>query len=242
MSSALPPASPANSAGCRRRLRPWTAHGPWPRTSRQQRTHQPRRRSRRSWMFGSCPPPRSWARSGGRHLGYRKNCIDCRLLSSVIAFAAALIAAAWPPVRGVVDVQVRNPNLGDPGCVVLQDATVRCWPSALFVGQWQAENWPRPQLVARRELAGVREFGGPDCVLLRKGQVRCLRDGTFQDAGITGAVQVVSDGEAACARLKDGGVSCWGSNPESPPARVHGLPPLKSLALGAGVCGLTEEG
>jgi len=157
----------------------------------------------------------------------------------MIALAAVVLAVAWPPVQGAADVQVRNPNLGEPGCVVLQDATVRCWPSGMSVGQWQPENWPRPQLVARPELTGVREFGGRDCVLLRNGRVSCLRAGRFADMGITDAVQVVSDGEAGCARLNDGGVSCWGP---SAPARVPGLPRLKSLALGAPVCGLTEEG
>jgi hypothetical protein len=178
----------------------------------------------------------------------------------MIALAAVVLAAAaWPPVQGAVDVQVRNPNLGEPGCVVLQDATVRCWPSAMSVGRWSAENWPRPQLLARPELTGVREFGGRECVLLRNGRVSCMRAGVFADMGITGAVQVVSDGEVGCARLNDGGVSCWGGNRDCrlgprqdvsrcqdtgplPPARVQGLPRLKSLALGAGACGLTEEG
>jgi alpha-tubulin suppressor-like RCC1 family protein len=159
----------------------------------------------------------------------------------VIAFAAAtLLAAAWPPTRGVVDVQVRNPNLGDPGCVIMQDATLRCWPSAFSVGQWQSENWPRPQLEARPELAGIRAFGGRDCLLLDKGRVRCMRDGTFRDIGVSGAVEVASNGEMGCARSKDGGVSCWGSN--KPPVRVQDLPPVKSLALAAGACGLTEDG
>jgi hypothetical protein len=172
------------------------------------------------------------------------------------SLALFLLVAAWPPVQGAVDVQVRNPNLGDPGCVLFQDGAVRCWPSSLFVEPWLAENWPRPQLGARTELAGVREFGGRDCALLRNGQVRCLGEGTFRDMGIAGAVQVVSGGEQGCARLKDGGVSCWGRNTNCvlgprpdvsgclsggrlPPARVQGLPPLKWIAT---ACGLTEEG
>src|SRR5262245_66289137 len=104
----------------------------------------------------------------------------------MIALAAVVFAVTWPPVQGAVDVQVRNPNMGEPGCVLLKDATVRCWPSAMFVGQWRAGDWPRPPPLAGRGLAGVRGFGGPRWGLLRHGRGSWMRGRGFTGMGVTG--------------------------------------------------------
>jgi hypothetical protein len=56
-----------------------------------------------------------------------------------------------------------------------------------------------------------RGMGPSTCVLTKAKRIRCLEGEKINDLGVAGAVQFEGGRDEGCARLEDGGVSCWGA-------------------------------
>lgn len=147
-----------------------------------------------------------------------------------------------------------------------QDAALefRCWGAndSLQIGQGPVEAAvPAPRVVpCVRDVVQAALGAGHTCVLDLDGRVRCwgadavgqlgrgdvgpptARPGHV--AGLSGVVEIASDGDFTCARHDDAGVSCWGVNDigqlgrgftsafEPTAARVAGVPDTIKLSVG----------
>ena len=147
-------------------------------------------------------------------------------------------------------------------CVVLADATVKCWGSNIFgaVGNsGPGSNISFPVTVAGISTATrVATGGNHSCARLSSGSVQCwgrgndgqLGNGAFVNSfspvtvtGITTATSLALGAAHSCARLVGGSVRCWGRNDEGQlgnssttgsavPVVVTGLTTASSIAAG----------
>jgi alpha-tubulin suppressor-like RCC1 family protein len=172
----------------------------------------------------------------------------------------------------------------DHACALGKDGTVTCWGSNFHgaVGRGPTRSTvPAARVPGLRGAVAVGAGHGHSCAALDDGTVRCwganthgeLGDGTTVDRlaptsalGLTGAVELALGGATevpveqrlrsphTCARLRDGGVSCWGDNhlgqlgdgttaERHAPAPVPGLHDVVGIAAGTGyTCALLGDG
>jgi serine/threonine-protein kinase len=119
----------------------------------------------------------------------------------------------------------------DHACAVFGDGGVRCWgrnaEGELGTGDHVDRATPTP-VVGLEGAVGIALGGHFSCAIVRDGTARCwgsnsdgeLGDGTsassrqepVQVAGLEGVRQIAAGWRHACARLKGGGLRCWGQN------------------------------
>lgn len=116
-------------------------------------------------------------------------------------------------------------------CARLEDGTAACWGSNEY---GQLGTAPTP--------------GKPAAGLMAMARLAAAQDRPSEVVGLTGAVELALGQSHACARLADGGASCWGSDVSgalgrgSPPAVTDKkkLKPAKALLPVRGLKGVAE--
>ena len=161
---------------------------------------------------------------------------------------------------------------GDHTCVLLSNATVKCWGSNDRGQLGDGTHTRRLTAVAVHGLADATDVSagvGTTCAALADASASCwgdnrlgqLGDGTKTSRstpvavqGITGAIAVSAGGSSACALLVDHTVSCWGYNADgqlgngtrtsSPtPVSVPGLNDVTAVNVGdQDACALHADG
>jgi alpha-tubulin suppressor-like RCC1 family protein len=138
-------------------------------------------------------------------------------------------------VPGLTGVKVVEVSAGTDGtCALETTGAVWCWGNNSLAGRGLSSFGAR--FAAPAPVRGISDAvhivlgGDRACAVRKTGAIACwgsIRDDDgrlpVQVAGITNAVQVAI-GYSTCARLGDGGVTCWGNELGATPPRYHAKP------------------
>lgn len=182
-----------------------------------------------------------------------------------LAAASFLIAASppWPPIAEAQDIAALEHNSMKSGCYVRRTGGLMCWgyPVGRRFSQGTTEPYPGPvPMPALADAAQLgQRMGASICAITRSKRIKCLDADQAVDIGVSGAVQFEGGRLEGCARLEDGGVSCWGTDygcglgprPDAkgctsqtlPPRRVPGVDQVVWVSHRAqGTCAVRADG
>ncbi|MEI8254137.1 MAG: hypothetical protein WCJ30_00525 [Deltaproteobacteria bacterium] len=181
--------------------------------------------------------------------------------------ASAVVPQDVPGVTDAIDVAVSSEH----SCALQRGGGVVCWGSNAHGELGATPGGPGATAVdGVHDAISVALGAGFACAATRAGSVLCwgVNDESqlgFGDTSerrdvntattvpaVSHAVEVTASGGAACARLRDGGVRCWGrefllrfdaSTHEWAPRAIPGLPPVTQLSISHLIgCGVLPDG